>query len=72
MSPKAMQKNQQTALHGPLSVDCHLWFTKDTFPILIFFLFFFLGGGPGHGKLAKPAHQKVLEKSLGIKDDFTF
>ena len=31
---------------------------------------FFLGGGgaSGHGKLAKPAHQKALEKSLRIKD----
>ena len=29
---------------------------------------FFGGAGPGHGKLVKPAHQKTLEKSLGIKD----
>ena len=28
----------------------------------------FVFGGPGHGKLAKPGHQKLLEKSLGIKD----
>jgi hypothetical protein len=28
-------------------------------------LFFF---GSGHGKLLKPAHQKTLEKSLGIQD----
>ena len=28
----------------------------------------FLGGGSSHGKLAKPAHEKALEKSLGIKD----
>ena len=27
-----------------------------------------LGGGPCHGKLAEPAHQKALEKSLGIKE----
>ena len=27
----------------------------------------FWGGASGHGKLAKPAHQKALEKSLGIK-----
>ena len=30
---------------------------------------FFLGGGVSdHGKLAKAAHQKALEKTLGIKD----
>ena len=27
-----------------------------------------LFGGSGHGKLAKPAPQKALQKSLGIKD----
>ena len=26
------------------------------------------GGGSGDGKLVKPAHQKALEKSLGIRD----
>ena len=26
------------------------------------------GGGGGLGKLAKPAHYKALDKSLGIKD----
>ena len=26
------------------------------------------GGASGHRKLGKPAHQKALEKSLGIKD----
>ena len=33
-------------------------------------LFFGGGGGrgSGHGKLAKPTHQKTLEKSLGLKD----
>ena len=31
--------------------------------------FFILGGGgSGHGKLAKPAHQKALEKSLGTRE----
>ena len=29
-------------------------------------LFFWGGGFPGYGKLAKPAHQKALEKSLGM------
>ena len=39
-------------------------------PSLASLLCFFLGGGlvSGHGKLAKPAHQKALETSLRIKD----
>ena len=29
---------------------------------------FIWGGGPRHGKLTKPGHQKAPEKSLAIKD----
>ena len=29
------------------------------------------GGGSGHGELAKPAHMKALETSLGIKDELS-
>ena len=33
-----------------------------------FWFVFFWGVGSGHGKLPKPAHQRALEKPLGIKD----
>ena len=43
--------------------------TNRQFGSRIEFQLFFAGGeGSGHGKLAKPAHQKALKKSLGIKD----